>query len=114
MEKLGFDNKDYELYKDQSNYHCGDGTLVLGKLDSLVDGQDIEVILQIKSKNKKYQLSYPLKYLNGGSYDLENKEDLKQLKDIDQVRLLIKYENQKNNLYGNGCDFCSIGACRLR
>ncbi len=87
--------QDYELYKDQSNYHCGDGTLVLGKIGSLVDGQDIEVILQVKSKNRKYQISYPLKYLNGGSYALENKEDLKQLKDINQVRLLIKDENQK-------------------
>lgn len=27
----GFTLQDYELYKDQSNYHCGDGTLVLEK-----------------------------------------------------------------------------------
>ena len=73
----GFTLQDYELYKDQSNYHCGDGTLVLGKIDSLVDGQDIDVIIQI---NRKQHIDYSLKYLEGGSYSLENKEDLKNIK----------------------------------
>ena len=75
----GFTLQDYELYKDQSNYHCGDGTLVLGKIDSLVDGQDIDVIIQI---NRKQHIDYSLKYLEGGSYSLENKEDLKNIKEI--------------------------------
>ena len=79
----GFTLQDYELYKDQSNYHCGDGTLVLGKIDSLVDGQDIDVIIQI---NRKQHIDYSLKYLEGGSYSLENKEDLKNrnLNDIEE------------------------------
>lgn len=88
----GFSLQDYELYKDQSNYHCGDGNLVLGKIDSLVDGQKIDVIIQM---NKKHQIHYPLQYLNGGSYTLENKEDLKSLNEISHVQLLIKDENQK-------------------
>ena len=57
----GFTLQDYELYKDQSNYHCGDGTLVLGKIDSLVDGQDIDVIIQI---NRKQHIDYSLKYFS--------------------------------------------------
>lgn len=91
----GFSLQDYELFKDQANYHCGDGTLILGKIDSLVDGQDIDVVLNVKSNNQKYQISYPLKYLNGGSYDLENKDDLKKLKEIDQVQLEIKDKDKK-------------------
>ena len=79
----GFTLQDYELYKVQSNYHCGDGTLVLGKIDSLVDGRDIDVIIQI---NRKQHIDYSLKYLEGGSYSLENKEDLKNrnLNDIEE------------------------------
>ena len=88
----GFTLQDYELYKDQSNYHCGDGTLVLGKIDSLVDGQDIDVIIQI---NRKQHIDYSLKYLEGGSYSLENKEDLKNIKEIKNVQLIIKDDNQK-------------------
>ena len=80
------------IYKDQSNYHCGDGTLVLGKIDSLVDGQDIDVIIQI---NRKQHIDYSLKYLEGGSYSLENKEDLKNIKEIKNVQLIIKDDNQK-------------------
>lgn len=91
----GFSLQDYELFKDQANYHCGDGTLILGKIDSLVDGQDIDVVLNVKSNNQKYQISYPLKYLNGGSYDLENKDDLNKLKEIDQVQLEIKDKDKK-------------------
>ncbi|MDO5813844.1 MAG: hypothetical protein Q4Q31_12195 [Bacillota bacterium] len=87
-----FSLQDYELYKDKSNYHCGDGNLVLGKIDSLVDGQKIDVIIQM---NKKYQIHYPLQYLNGGSYALENKDDLSSLNEINHVQLLIKDENQK-------------------
>ena len=83
-----FSLQDYELYKDQSNYHCGDGNLVLGKIDSLVDGQNIDVIIQM---NKKYQIHYPLQYLNGGSYALENKKDLSNLNEINHVQLIIKY-----------------------
>ena len=88
----GFTLQDYELYKDQSNYHCGDGTLVLWKIDSLVDGQDIDVIIQI---NRKQHIDYSLKYLEGGSYSLENKEDLKNIKEIKNVQLIIKDDNQK-------------------
>ena len=87
----GFTLQDYELYKDQSNYHCGDGTLVLGKIDSLVDGQDIDVIIQI---NRKQHIDYSLKYLEGGSYSLENKEDLKNIKEKDQKTLQRKILSQ--------------------
>ena len=87
-----FSLQDYELYKDQSNYHCGDGNLILGKIDSLVDGQNIDVIIQM---NKKYQIHYPLHYLNGGSYALENKKDLSNLDEINHVQLIIKDEKQK-------------------
>ena len=90
----GFTLQDYELYKDQSNYHCGDGTLVLGKIDSLVDGQDIDVIIQI---NRKQHIDYSLKYLEGGSYSLENKEDLKNIKEIKNVQLIIKDDNKVEN-----------------
>ena len=85
----GFTLQDYELYKDQSNYHCGDGTLVLGKIDSLVDGQDIDVIIQI---NRKQHIDYSLKYLEGGSYSLENKEDLKNIKEIKNVRTYVSVD----------------------
>ena len=78
----GFTLQDYELYKDQSNYHCGDGTLVLGKIASLVDGQDIDVIIQI---NRKQHIDY----------SLENKEDLKNIKEIKNVQLIIKDDHQK-------------------
>ena len=84
----GFTLQDYELYKDQSNYHCGDGTLVLGKIDSLVDGQDIDVIIQI---NRKQHIDYSLKYLEGGSYSLENKEDLKNRNMASKSEAIQKY-----------------------
>ena len=85
-------DKCYNYAFSGKNYHCGDGTLVLGKIDSLVDGQDIDVIIQI---NRKQHIDYSLKYLEGGSYSLENKEDLKNIKEIKNVQLIIKDDNQK-------------------
>lgn len=81
-----FSLENYELYKDQNNYHCGDGNLVLGSLD-IVDGTDIELSFKF---NQKDYLTYSLKYLNGGSYYLESKDDLKELDKIDKVEMIIK------------------------
>ena len=84
----------YELYKDQSNYHCGDGILTLKNIETMIPGQKYTVSLILKSEGKAYPVAYEIVYGNGYTYSLENKDDQQDLKSIDQVQLEIRSQDQ--------------------
>ena len=69
----------YELYKDQSNYHCGDGILTLKNIETMIPGQKYTVSLILKSEGKAYPVDYEIVYGNGYTYSLENKDDQQNL-----------------------------------
>lgn len=85
---------DFKLFKDQSNYYCGDGKITLQNIDSLQEGQEYTLSFVLKSESKNYYVDYPLTYQAASTYTLDNNETAKLLDSIDNVRLEIKDENQ--------------------
>lgn len=85
----------FKLFKDQSNYYCGDGTITLGTIDTLQIGTECTVSIVLKSDGKNYTVDYPIVYDNDCTYTLENNDTRQNLKTIDSVQLNILDVNQQ-------------------
>lgn len=83
----------FKLYKDQSNYYCGDGILTLKAIDTLQIGQEYIVSIVLKSHGKDYAVDYPIVYDNDCTYTFDYNETRKNLKSIDSIKLRILDSN---------------------
>jgi len=83
----------FQLFKDQSNYYCGDGTLTLGAIDTLQIGQEYTISFVLKSEGKNYAVDYPIIYDSDCTYSLDNNDIRKDLKSIDSIKLNIVDSN---------------------
>ncbi|MGN1181517.1 MAG: hypothetical protein ACI4SR_00810 [Faecalibacillus sp.] len=86
--------ENYKLYKDQSNYHCGDGTLTLTDIEDMQPGGHYTISLLLKSEGKTYPVNYQIVYGNGYTYSLDDDHSQKNLKTIDSVQLKILDDKQ--------------------
>lgn len=84
----------YELFKDQSNYHCGDGMITFKDIETMIPGQSYTVSIVLKNQKKSYPVNYTIVYGDGYTYSLEHRDDQKELKSIDSVQLQVLDENQ--------------------
>lgn len=97
---LSIDNKvcqlnHFQLFKDQSNYYCGDGVLTLKTIDTMQIGQEYTVVFVFESEGKDYSVDYLIVYDADCTYTLENNESMKHLKTIDSVKFKILSQNNE-------------------
>lgn len=85
----------FKLFKDQSNYYCGDGSITLGTIDTLQIGQEYTVSIVLNSNGKNYAVNYPIVYDKDCTYTLNNNETRKDLKTIDSIKLHILDSNDQ-------------------
>ena len=86
---------DFKLFKDQSNYYCGDGSITLGTIDTLQIGQEYTISIVLNSQGKNYTVDYPIVYDKDCTYALNNNETRKDLKTIDSIKLHILDSNDQ-------------------
>ena len=84
---------DFKLFKDQSNYYCGDGKISFTAVEGIQDGEQCTLSFILKSDGKQYRIDYPVVYEVNHTYTLENNETAKSLKKVDEVRFEMKADD---------------------
>ncbi|MBM6840955.1 hypothetical protein H6A03_05295 [[Clostridium] spiroforme] len=84
---------DFKLFKDQSNYYCGDGMISFTAVEGIQDGEQCTLSFILKSDGKQYRIDYPVVYEVNHTYTLENNETAKSLKKVDEVRFEMKADD---------------------
>ncbi|MBM6930334.1 hypothetical protein H5999_04625 [[Clostridium] spiroforme] len=84
---------DFKLFKDQSNYYCGDGKISFTAVERIQDGEQCTLSFILKSDGKQYRIDYPVVYEVNHTYTLENNETAKSLKKVDEVRFEMKADD---------------------
>ena len=86
---------DFKLFKDQSNYYCGDGTITLNVIDGLQSGQEYTLSLILNDGEKNYPVKYSIVYQANTTHNLENNDSRKNLKKIDHIRFEISDQDEQ-------------------
>ena len=84
---------DFKLFKDQSNYYCGDGKISFTAVEGIQDSEQCTLSFILKSDGKQYRIDYPVVYEVNHTYTLENNETAKSLKKVDEVRFEMKADD---------------------
>lgn len=80
---------DFKLFKDQSNYYCGDGTITLNTIEGMQSNQEYTLSFILNDGEQNYLVDYPIVYQAQTTYNLENNDSCKKLKKIDHIRFEI-------------------------
>ncbi len=86
---------DFKLFKDQSNYYCGDGTITLNVIDGLQSGQEYTLSFILNDGEKNYPVNYSIVYQANTTHNLENNDSRKNLKKIDHIRFEISDQDEQ-------------------
>lgn len=86
---------DFKLFKDQSNYYCGDGTITLNVIDGLQSGQEYTLSFILNDGEKNYPVNYSIVYQANTTHNLENNDSRKNLKKIDHICFEISDQDEQ-------------------
>lgn len=85
---------DFKLFKDQSNYYCGDGKISFNALEGVQEGDNCTLSFVIKSEEKQYRIDYPIVYQLQHTYTLDHNETAKSLDHVEEVFMELKVNDE--------------------